>query len=69
VFYEVAARLTITAPAGATLHLSIPGWLAAGEGATQARLGYLEQYATYDPPRATGTAKVIADYSGIFRRS
>jgi hypothetical protein len=69
VFYEVAARLTIPAPAGATLHLSIPGWLAAGEGATQARLGYLEQYATYDPPRATGTAKVIADYSGIFRRS
>jgi hypothetical protein len=75
-FYDVAARLTVTAVAGSTLHLDIPGWVSAGEGdslargANQIRLGYLEQFATYDPPRAKGTpATVIADYSGIFRRA
>jgi hypothetical protein len=44
--------------------------VAASEGISQARLGYLEQYATYDPPGANGAqAAVIADYSGIFRRA
>jgi len=75
-FYDVAARLTVTAPTGSTLHLDIPGWVSAGEGANlarganQIRLGYLEQFATYDPPTAKGTpATVIADYSSIFRRA
>jgi hypothetical protein len=69
-FYDVAARLTVTAPAGSTLHLDIPGWTSASEGAGQLRLGYLEQFATYDPPAAKGTpAAVIAHYSGIFRRA
>jgi hypothetical protein len=69
-FYDVAARLTVTAPAGSPLRLDVPGWVAASEGISQARLGYLEQFATYDPPGAKGTqAAVIADYSGIFRRA
>jgi hypothetical protein len=75
-FYDVAARLTVTAPAGSTMHLDIPGWVSASEGASlarganQVRLGFLEQFATYDPPAAAGTpAAVIAHYSGIFRRA
>jgi hypothetical protein len=69
-FYDVAARLTVTAPAGSPLRLDVPGWVAASEGISQARLGYLEQFATYDPPGAKGgQAAIIAAYSGIFRRA
>ena len=68
-FYDVAARLTLTAPAGATLKVTIPGYLSPGEGARTATLTYLEQYATYDPPRHNGNLlPVIADYSAITGR-
>jgi hypothetical protein len=68
-FYDVAARLTLTAPAGATLKVTIPGYLSAGEGARQATVTYLEQFATYDPPRRSGNLlPVIADYSAITGR-
>lgn len=68
-FYDVAARLTLTAPAGATLKLTIPGYLSAAEGARTATLTYLEQFATYDPPRGgSSLLPVIADYSAITGR-
>jgi hypothetical protein len=68
-FYDVAARLTLTATAGATLKVNIPGYLSAAEGAQTATLTYLEQFATYDPPRHSGNLlPVIADYSAITGR-
>jgi hypothetical protein len=66
VFYTDAAQLTITPPAGSTLHLSIPGFYSPDQALTQASLGYLEQFAAYDPPAAAGgTPRIVADYSGI----
>jgi hypothetical protein len=65
VFYTDAARLTITAPAGSTLHLTVPGLYTPDQALTQADISYLEQFAAYDPPAGGGTPRVVADYSGI----
>jgi hypothetical protein len=71
-FYDVAAQVTVTAQAGGTLPLNVPGFLSPGNPVAQATLDYLEQFAAYDPP-ADGTGQgaqgsapsVVADYSGI----
>jgi hypothetical protein len=66
VFYTDAAQLTITPPAGSALHLSVPGFYSPDQALAQAGLGYLEQFAAYDPPAAAGgTPRVVAEYSGI----
>ena len=65
VFYTDAARLTITPPAGSTLHLNVPGLYTPAKALPQADISYLEQYAAYDPPAGVGTPRVVADYSGI----
>ena len=66
VFYTDAAEVTITAPAGAQLQLTIPGFYSPGQAVAQARVSYLEQFAAYDPPAAAGGApRVVADYSAI----
>jgi hypothetical protein len=65
VFYTDAARLTITAPVGSTLRLTVPGLYTPDQALTQAGLSYLEQFAAYDPPAGGGTPSVVADYSGI----
>ena len=65
VFYTDAARLTITPPAGSTLHLTVPGLYTPDQALTQASISYLEQFAAYDPPAGGGTPRVVADYSGI----
>jgi hypothetical protein len=65
-FYDVGARLTLTAPPGSTLRVNIPGFVSTGGKATDLTLSYLEQFATDDPPAGAGTpARVIADYSGL----
>jgi hypothetical protein len=65
-FYDVAARLTLTAAPGSTLRVDIPGFVSPGSQVNQLMLSYLEQFAVDDPPAAGGTpAKVIADYSGL----
>jgi hypothetical protein len=68
VFYADAADLTITPAAGMILHLTVPGFYSPGESLTSASLGYLDQFATYDPPAGAGAPRVIADYSGITGR-
>jgi hypothetical protein len=78
-FYTESAQLTITPPHGQTVRLTIPGFYNGAQRLTQAGLAYLEQFATYDPPRSgtaqSGTAQsgtalpVIADYSGITARN
>jgi hypothetical protein len=66
VFYTDAAELTITPPTGSVLHLTVPGLYSSGQALTRAAVSYLEQFAAYDPPAATGgTPRVVADYSGI----
>ena len=64
-FYADAAELTLTAPAGEAMHLTIPGFYSPGQALTSARVGYQEQFATYDPPSGSSGLRVVADYSGI----
>jgi hypothetical protein len=66
VFYTDAAQVTLTPPAGTMLHLTVPGFYSPGQGLSQARMSYLEQFAAYDPPAGAGQApSAVADYSGI----
>jgi hypothetical protein len=65
VFYTDAARLTITAPAGSMLRVTVPGLYSPAQPLPSAGLGYLDQFAAYDPPAGGGTPRIIADYSGI----
>jgi hypothetical protein len=67
-FYADAAELTLTAPAGDTMHLTVPGFYSPSQSLTKAGIGYMEQFATYDPPSGGGMTsglRVVADYSGI----
>jgi hypothetical protein len=65
-FYNVSARLTLTAPPGSTLSVTIPGFVSTDGKATDLTLSYLEQFATDDPPTGGGNPpRVIADYSGL----
>jgi len=64
-FYTDTAELTLTPPPGETLHLSIPGFYSGGQALSRAGVGYLEQFATYVPPRGGTGLRVVADYSGI----
>jgi hypothetical protein len=65
VFYTDAAELTLAPPAGEALHLTIPGFYSSGQALKTAGIGYLEQFATYVPPRGGSGLRVVADYSGI----
>ena len=66
VFYTDAAQVTLTAPAGTMLHLTVPGFYSPNQGLSQAGMTYLEQFAAYDPPAGAGQApSIVADYSGI----
>jgi hypothetical protein len=64
-FYADAAELTLTAPAGEAMHLTIPGFYSPDQALTRAGVGYQEQFATYDPPSGSSGLRVVADYSGI----
>ena len=64
-FYTDAAELTLTAPAGQVMHLTVPGYYSPGQAMTRAGIGYLDQFATYDPPPGGSGLRVVADYSGI----
>ena len=64
-FYADAAELTLTAPAGDAMHLTVPGFYSPGQALTRAGIGYQEQFATYDPPSGEPGLRVVADYSGI----
>lgn len=64
-FYTGAAELTLTAPAGEVMHLTVPGYYSPGRALTRAGIGYLEQFASYDPPPGGSGLRVVADYSGI----
>jgi hypothetical protein len=65
VFYTDAAELTITPPAGSSLHITVPGFYSSADPLTRAGLTYLDQLAAYDPPPGAGSPTVIAEYSGL----
>jgi len=64
-FYTDSAQLTLTAPTGEAMHLTIPGYYSPGQSLSRAAVGYLEQFAVYDPPAGDSGLRVVADYSGI----
>ncbi len=63
VFYSVTAQLTLGWPHGQPFHLKIPGYYTYATTQTSAKVGYIEQFAAYDPPH--GTPSVIAETSNI----
>src|SRR6185437_14521852 len=67
-FYTDAAELRLIPPAGEALHLTIPGFFSPGQARHAAVIGYMEQFATYVPPRGGAGLRVVADYSGITAR-
>jgi hypothetical protein len=64
-FYADSAELTLTAPAGEAMHLTVPGFYSPAESLPVATMGYLEQFATYDPPSGMSGPRVVADYSAM----
>jgi hypothetical protein len=67
-FYTDAALLTLVPPAGEAMHLTIPGFYSPSQNLSVAVIGYLEQFATYVPPRGGAGMRVVADYSGMTGR-
>lgn len=68
IFYTLDAQLSLTAPPGAYLSISIPGYVSPKETPTSARFGYIEQFATYIPPAGLGDRRIVADFSSIASR-
>lgn len=64
-FYTDSARLSLTPPAGEALHLTIPGFFSSGRARSGAAIGYLDQFATYVPPRGGSGLRIVGDYSGM----
>ena len=71
VFYTDSATLTITAPAGSALQLTVPGLYSPDQQLSSAGLSYLDQFAAYDPPAGpnAGAPRIVGDYSGITGKS
>jgi hypothetical protein len=66
VFYAVDAQLTLAMPDGQSFQLKIPGYYTYATSQTSAQVGYIDQFATYDPPH--GTPSVIAESSSVDSR-
>ena len=64
-FDAMTAQVSIVAPSGETFELDIPGYYSPGQVLASARIGYLEHFAVYDPPRGRGAPRIVADASGI----
>jgi len=67
VFYHLTARLTLTAPPGQTIQLSIPGYYSSSQALTSATVDYADQFASYIPAGSASPA-IVADASGITGR-
>lgn len=63
-FYYVTAQLNLVPPAGSRFNLQVPGFYSAGVPVTSARLPYIDQFATYDPPKGQAGPRITADASG-----
>jgi hypothetical protein len=67
-FYSVTAQLFLAASTGETFQLDIPGYYSPSQAVPSARVGYLEQFAAYDPPWGQAVPYVVADVSSIASR-
>jgi hypothetical protein len=71
-FYTTAAQLTLAPPASdhaASFDLGIPGYYSTSQTLTSpARMGYTEQFATYDPPAGVGDRRIVGEVSSITSR-
>ena len=67
-FYALTARLELTAPPGDTFRVEIPGYYSSSQTLQSAAVGFIEQFAAFDPPRGNGSPRVVADYSSIAGR-
>jgi hypothetical protein len=64
-FYSLTAALTLAPPPGETFELTIPGYYTPSQTLTSARVGYIEQFASYDPPQGQTGPYIAADVSSI----
>lgn len=68
-FFTDSAEVRLTPPRHTIMHLTIPGFYSPGESLRSAGVGYLEQFAVYDPPHGGTGLRVVADNSGITARN
>jgi hypothetical protein len=61
VFYYLSAQLDVVAAPGHTFNLRIPGFASL---VSSAEVPYLDQFATYDPPKGQAGAHITADVAG-----
>jgi hypothetical protein len=64
-FYSDTAQLTARPARHGTIRLSVPGYYNGRKRVRGASLGYLDQFAAYDPPATIPGLSIVADYSGI----
>ena len=62
-----SARLTLAPPGSQPFEIDIRGYYSPAGTQTSAVVGYIDQFATYDPPHG-GSPRIIADASGIASR-
>jgi hypothetical protein len=67
-FYSMTAQLTLAPPPGQTFRLNIPGYFSPAQALTSARIGYIDQFAAYDPPAGQAAPRIAADASSIAAR-
>ena len=67
-FYSLTARLELIPPPGDTFRVGIPGYYSSSQVLQSASVGYIEQFAAFDPPRGKGGPRVVADISSIAER-
>jgi hypothetical protein len=67
-FYSLTARLRLLPPPGDTFRVTIPGYYSPGQALRSAVIGYLEQFAAYDPARGKGGPRAVAVASSIAER-
>ena len=64
-FYSLTARLDLAPPPGDTFRVGIPGYYSSSQTLQSASVGYIEQFAAFDPARGKGGPRVVADVSSI----
>ncbi len=67
-FYSLTARLRLLAPPGDAFHVSIPGYYSPSQSLRSATVGYIEQFAAFDPASGKGGPRAVAAASSIAGR-
>ncbi len=67
-FYSLTARLRLLPPPGDTFRVTIPGYYSPSQVLQSATVGYIEQFAAFDPARGKGGPRAVAAASSIAER-